>query len=79
MSHARRTLRISDAVTRTVVASYEEPPLWHVGELVSENGRDIEFKQVAAGLVSGPIVPRPVRPSGDDPDEALRRRARVTV
>ena len=75
MSHARHTLRIPDAVREDLAGKQEDQPLWYVGGLQSENGRDIESEALPDGeIVAGARkAPRKVKPSGKHPGKALKK------
>jgi hypothetical protein len=72
MSHARRTLRIPDAVTEA--NGTDKDTLFYGGALQAENGLDIDVLPLdpaydREGLLDTPL---PVAPSGDYPDAALK-------
>ena len=71
MSHARRTLRIPDAVTRSLGAKSE--PLWYAGALQTENGRDVERVPPPREVDTDGLrdTPKQVESTGEHPDEAL--------
>src|SRR4051794_38441543 len=71
MSDARRTLRIPDAVNRSVRARQGRDPLWYVGALQTENGQDVQFERPEGDVGDAPTEPLSVRPSGLAPDESL--------
>ena len=75
-----RTLRIPASVRRAArrdpgtdaVWHVAADPLWHVGELTAENGRDIEFEPLEDQAVTdAQDTPLEVRPTGVHPGSAL--------
>jgi hypothetical protein len=72
MSHARRTLRIPDAVI--AADGTDKDTLFYSGALQAENGLDVDVLPLDPAYNRDHLLdtPLPVRPSGDYPDEALR-------
>lgn len=71
MSHARRSVRIPDAVARALGPDSE--PLWYAGALQTENGRDVETIPLPPDVDPATLraTPKHVVSKGERPDNAL--------
>jgi len=72
MSESHRHLHIPDQVKSLLRRNDQPQPMWYVGTLHAENGRDVRVRSAGKIMPKDLEKPLDVRRPGDDPERALR-------